>query len=89
MHGKDVVVIERTEQRLGSTFRCHLESQVPETLQDHGLLDDGISVSFLNQARLRGDGPPFLKVGRRVLYRIDDVDNWLINHSRTSTSEER
>lgn len=31
----------------------------------------------LAQARYRGTGVPFVKVGRRVMYRWTDVDNYL------------
>ena len=34
----------------------------------------GVSASFLNKARMSGDGPAYLKIGRRVLYRPTDLD---------------
>jgi predicted DNA-binding transcriptional regulator AlpA len=30
--------------------------------------------------RQRGEGPTYVKVGRRVLYRISDVEVWLSSH---------
>lgn len=47
----------------------------------------GLSVSFFNQSRLRGDGPPYRKVGRRVLYAWHDVQDWMDAQARHSTSE--
>jgi hypothetical protein len=47
----------------------------------------GLSVSFFNRARLDGDGPVFLKLGRRVVYERADLDAWLASCRRTSTSE--
>ncbi len=47
----------------------------------------GISVSTLNKLRVRGGGPAYYKVGRRVLYDPDDYARWLKTHRRTSTSE--
>lgn len=47
----------------------------------------GLSASYWNQTRLRGDGPEFLKIGRRVLYRWADVEAWLAERRRQSTSE--
>jgi hypothetical protein len=47
----------------------------------------GLSVSFFNQSRLRGDGPPYRKVGRRVLYAWQDVERWMDARARHSTSE--
>ena len=46
-----------------------------------------VSRSFLMKARLRGDGPRYLKVGRAVRYREADLLDWLRSRGRTSTSE--
>ena len=46
----------------------------------------GMSRSFLRQSRMNGrrqnrtSGPPFLKIGRKVLYLADDLDAWLLEH---------
>ena len=46
----------------------------------------GMSRSFLRQSRMHGKrenrtpGPPFLKIGRKVLYLADDLDAWLLEH---------
>ncbi|MEI2718250.1 MAG: helix-turn-helix domain-containing protein [Candidatus Nanopelagicales bacterium] len=37
----------------------------------------GAAVGTLRYWRHRGLGPPSFKVGRRVLYRRDDLDKWL------------
>ena len=37
--------------------------------------------------RVRGGGPHFLKVGRRVVYRRRDLDAWLADRERASTSD--
>jgi hypothetical protein len=34
----------------------------------------------------RGGGPPYIKRGSRVLYRVADLDVWLLAGLRTSTS---
>ncbi|MCV7251628.1 helix-turn-helix domain-containing protein [Mycobacterium hackensackense] len=36
--------------------------------------------SSLAQMRYRGTGPAFIRVGRRVLYRWSDVDEFLAEH---------
>ena len=41
----------------------------------------------LQNKRLRGDGPPFLKVGSRVLYDRQALVDWARARSRTSTSD--
>jgi hypothetical protein len=35
----------------------------------------------------RRGGPPFAKLGRRVVYRREDLDAWLTERRRSSTSE--
>jgi len=47
----------------------------------------GIAASTWTKRRLTGDGPPHLKVGRRVLYRWQDVETWLAAKARQSTSD--
>lgn len=48
----------------------------------------GVSVSFLNKARMAGaeKGPPFHKFGRTVRYSIPEVIAWAASRARTSTS---
>ena len=46
-----------------------------------------LSESRLEKARVRGDGPPFVKLGRAVRYRPCDVKAWLADRVRNSTSE--
>ena len=41
----------------------------------------GISVSTLSKRRVDGDGPKYLKLGRRVVYDTRDLDDWLDSHS--------
>lgn len=41
----------------------------------------------LAKARLRGDGPPFLKLGRSVRYLKSDLDKYLASKRRRSTSD--
>lgn len=48
----------------------------------------GVSASTLAKRRLRGDGPPFVKVGPRLVsYSKRDLDVWLSSRRRHSTSE--
>jgi predicted DNA-binding transcriptional regulator AlpA len=49
----------------------------------------GVSKSYLDKARLTGEGPPFYKIGRRVLYAVADLSAWLAERRRYSTSESR
>lgn len=45
-----------------------------------------LSESTLNKARCTGDGPPFYKIGARVLYSKRELIQWLQSHKRLSTS---
>jgi excisionase family DNA binding protein len=47
----------------------------------------GLSVSYLNKLRCFGGGSPFLKVGRKCIYRRDQFEAWLAKHQCRSTSE--
>jgi len=47
----------------------------------------GLSKSYLDKARLRGDGPRFIKRGARVFYWRADLDAWMREGRFASTSE--
>jgi predicted DNA-binding transcriptional regulator AlpA len=47
----------------------------------------GSSASTFAKLRLFGGGPVFVKLGRRVVYDPADLDRWLTEHRRSSTSE--
>lgn len=47
----------------------------------------GLAVSTLQKLRVRGDGPPFISCGRRVMYPADLVHEWMRQRVRTSTSQ--
>ncbi len=49
----------------------------------------GLSPSTLNKWRIQGRGPRFTKLGRAVCYRPADLDAWLEERVRSSTSEEK
>lgn len=47
----------------------------------------GLAVATLNKLRVVGGGPPFIKIGRAVVYDADDLHGWMNGHARmTSTS---
>ena len=47
----------------------------------------GLSVSTLNKMRLNGTGPRYLKLGRRVLYDMRDLEEWAASRARSHTSQ--
>ena len=46
-----------------------------------------LSPSTLNRLRTTGEGPPFIKVRRRVLYDVEALDTWLTKRVRRHTGE--
>ena len=51
------------------------------------MTDGAVSVSQLRNWRWAGGGPPYIKLGRRVMYERQAVIDWLRQHSRTSTTD--
>jgi excisionase family DNA binding protein len=47
-----------------------------------------VSESFLAKARMRGDGPPFIRVGRSIRYSQAALLQWMKARQRLSTSEQ-
>lgn len=47
----------------------------------------GISQSTLAKMRVSGIGPVFSKLGRTVIYRRSDLDAWVQENIRRSTSD--
>ena len=39
-----------------------------------------VSQDFLKRARVTGKGPVFVKIGRKVLYRLKDIDAFIEKH---------
>jgi Helix-turn-helix domain len=46
-----------------------------------------VSLSWLAKARMRGDGPPYLRVGRSIRYAEPTLEQWMKSRQRLSTSE--
>lgn len=46
----------------------------------------GLAVSTLQKLRVNGGGPRFLKLGRSVRYREDDLTEWLTARVVSSTT---
>ena len=42
----------------------------------------GLSISFFEASRLRGDGPPYMRMGRRVVYKTDSLLKWIDSRER-------
>lgn len=46
----------------------------------------GLGASTLEKLTMAGKGPVYLKIGRRCLYAQHDLDAWLAQHRRISTT---
>jgi predicted DNA-binding transcriptional regulator AlpA len=44
-------------------------------------------MSWLAKARMRGDGPPYVRIGRSVRYSEAALVQWVKSRQRLSTSE--
>lgn len=47
----------------------------------------GLAAATLEKKRVAGSGPPFVKLGRAVRYRVADLDAWIAARVVSSTSE--
>jgi predicted DNA-binding transcriptional regulator AlpA len=47
----------------------------------------GLSESTLAKLRLNGNGPTYCKLGRRVVYRQADLEQWLESRTTRDTSD--
>jgi hypothetical protein len=47
-----------------------------------------VSLSWLAKARMRGDGPPFIRIGRSIRYAEATLAQWMKSRQRLSTSEQ-
>ena len=69
------------------------DSNFPEENDDQALTEQGaapvlnVSVKTLQAWRVRGGGPPFLKLNRCVRYWKSDLREWMEQGRRTSTSD--
>ena len=45
------------------------------------------SKSYLDKSRLTGDGPPFFRIGRKILYGRRILQRWIEQRQYRSTSE--
>ena len=46
-----------------------------------------VSTSWLAKARMTGDGPPYIRIGRSIRYSEAGLLQWLKSRQRLSTSE--
>lgn len=73
-----------------ATGHAHTRDEMWTSARAGAYLD--LSVSEMAKKRMRGDGPPFIKLGptkqASVRYRRSDVEEWLNQRMRRSTSDQ-
>lgn len=47
----------------------------------------GLKPNTIEGWRVRGEGPRYLKIGRLVRYKIDDLDAYIESRARNATSQ--
>jgi predicted DNA-binding transcriptional regulator AlpA len=47
-----------------------------------------VSLSWLAKARMRGDGPPYIRIGRSIRYTEAALIQWMKSRQRLSTCEQ-
>lgn len=62
----------------------HLENRCLRTPEAAEYI--GLSKSTLEKLRVTGGGPAYSPLGRAVVYRLDDLDEWVLARKRNSTS---
>lgn len=60
----------------------------PLTIEDMIARYPGTTRQTWAQARYNGKGPAYFKVGRKVYYRQEDVNDWEESQLRTRTDDE-
>ena len=48
-----------------------------------------VSLSWMAKSRMRGDGPPYICIGRSIRYSEAALIQWMKSRQRLSTSEQR
>jgi predicted DNA-binding transcriptional regulator AlpA len=65
-----------------------MATQIPEVLNaGDAARFVGLSESTLAKLRLNGNGPIYCKLGRRVVYRPTDLEEWLQSRTTRDTSD--
>ena len=93
---RDIHVCSHSIRRTSNRPNRWAHAMADKPTEDRILLPDEVSqilrveVDTLYRWRLRGGGPPFIRKGRgrgRIGYRKSDVDQYILDNVRTSTSE--
>lgn len=62
-----------------------MQATIVDTVQAAKFI--GLAKPTLDKMRLVGNGPPYVKMGKSVRYRIEDLESWVASRIVTSTSQ--
>ena len=72
------------QERYGMSETIKLDRAIDAEAAAHFV---GLSASTLAKLRLTGNGPIYCKLGRRVVYRPADLEQWLQSRTTRNTSD--
>lgn len=76
-----------TPTKTGASLPPEAAVMLPRLMNQRDLAQYlGKSTAWCERARWAGEGPRFIKLGRHVRYRADDVLAWIEENARTSTT---
>jgi len=87
---KCILIVSLVSHLKSSTGRIKMVKEI--LTEKEAAFYIGMSRSFLSQDRMNGyrvnrtPGPTFLKLGRSIRYRKEDLDNWLNEHRQVRTA---
>jgi len=75
-------------QTITNDRRQHETLNIPKLMKEKQVsMEYNLTLPWLRNARWRGDGPAFVKIGGGVFYRPQDLDSYIESRVRYSTSE--
>jgi predicted DNA-binding transcriptional regulator AlpA len=77
----------QAQEELADTAHSRFSASSPMLAAKDAAVHIGLAPQTLAKMRLEGSSPPYFKVGRRVLYKREELDAWLALKRRRSTSD--
>jgi predicted DNA-binding transcriptional regulator AlpA len=81
-------------ERIAYSMENYTPTPAPQQARTSSLLSDrqaaewlGLSRAWFQRKRVSGDGPPYVKVGSAVRYRLSDLEKWFGERTYAHTTE--
>lgn len=62
-----------------------MTDQTRKLTPDQAAKHIGLSAAQLAKLRMTGEGPVFLKLGRKIMYQLGDIETWLASKRLTQS----